>query len=79
MGKKNMSSAVNPRHYSDMEISPLEYILKNDIPWREANAIKYISRYKKKNGLEDLKKARWYLNNLINEMEMEQCIAQKKQ
>lgn len=34
-----------------------------------ANIIKYISRWNKKNGIEDLKKARWYLNHLISEME----------
>lgn len=34
-----------------------------------ANVIKYISRWNKKNGIEDLKKARWYLNHLISEME----------
>lgn len=34
-----------------------------------ANVIKYISRWNKKNGIEDLKKARWYLNHLITEME----------
>ena len=30
------------------------------------NIIKYISRWKKKNGLQDLEKAKWYLNHLIN-------------
>ena len=35
------------------------------------NVIKYICRWKKKNGLEDLKKARWYLNHLINHVEKE--------
>ena len=35
------------------------------------NIIKYVSRYKKKNGLEDLKKARWYLDYLINYFENE--------
>jgi len=33
------------------------------------NVIKYISRYRHKNGLEDLKKARWYLNKIISTME----------
>lgn len=33
------------------------------------NVIKYIWRWKYKNGLEDLKKARWYLDKLINEIE----------
>lgn len=36
-----------------------------------ANIIKYICRWHKKNGLEDLKKAQWYLNHLINKVEKE--------
>ena len=36
-----------------------------------ANIIKYICRWKKKNGLEDLKKAQWYLNHLIKHVEKE--------
>lgn len=35
------------------------------------NIIKYICRWKKKNGLEDLKKAQWYLNHLIKHLEEE--------
>ena len=35
------------------------------------NILKYICRWKKKNGLEDLKKAQWYLNHLINHVEKE--------
>jgi hypothetical protein len=31
-----------------------------------ANVIKYVYRWKKKNGLEDLRKAQWYLNKLIS-------------
>ena len=36
------------------------------------NVIKYMSRYQKKNGLEDLKKGRWYLNKLIEVKENEE-------
>ena len=35
------------------------------------NILKYICRWKKKNGLEDLKKAQWYLNRLIKNVEKE--------
>lgn len=35
------------------------------------NAFKYLWRHRQKNGVEDLKKARWYLNRLITEMEVE--------
>lgn len=37
-----------------------------------ANVLKYMCRWKKKNGIEDLKKARWYLNNLISYVETEE-------
>lgn len=36
------------------------------------NVIKYVSRYRHKNGVEDLKKARWYLDRIINSMEDKQ-------
>jgi hypothetical protein len=61
---------VGGDHYKAMEIQPLEYIVKNDIGYLEGNVIKYVSRYQAKNGLEDLKKAKHYLNILI-ELEVE--------
>jgi hypothetical protein len=39
--------------------------------WLEGNVIKYVTRYKDKNGVEDLKKAEWYLQRLIKEKENE--------
>ena len=38
-----------------------------------ANAIKYLWRFEKKNGLEDVKKAQWYINRLIQELEAKQA------
>ena len=64
-----MNKNIEPKHYTEMVISPLEYNVKNNIPWCEANAIKYISRWKSKNGVEDLKKAVWYINYLIEQEE----------
>jgi len=63
------TSAIEPSHYTAMNISPLTYIKANNLEWNVGNVIKYVSRYKAKNGLEDLKKARWYLNNLIEDLE----------
>jgi hypothetical protein len=40
--------------------------------WCEANILKYIFRYKYKNGMEDLKKCQWYLNRLISIVEKQQ-------
>lgn len=56
---------VNPKHYTDMAISPHEYNKANNISWNEAQVIKYVSRWEAKNGLEDLEKAKWYLDDLI--------------
>lgn len=61
-------SQVGGSHYRDMAVQPLEYIVKNGIPFLEGNVIKYVTRWTRKNGIEDLKKARHYLDMLI-EME----------
>lgn len=62
-----MKDSINPKHYTELAISPLEYIEANqgEFDWAIANVIKYVSRYKRKNGIEDLEKARWYLNHQI--------------
>ena len=61
-----MKNNVEPSHYTEMSISPHEYNKANNISWNEGQVIKYVSRWKAKNGLEDLLKAQWYLNDLIN-------------
>lgn len=52
-------------HYKDMKIQPVEFIHANNIPFFEANVIKYVCRWRNKNGVEDLKKAIHYLQLLI--------------
>ena len=52
-------------HYKKMPIQPIDFIYFNDIPFIEGNIIKYVLRHKQKNGLEDLKKAKHYLEILI--------------
>lgn len=59
---------IGGNHYKDMVVQPLEFIVKNEIPFLEGNVIKYVVRWTRKNGIEDLKKARHYLDLLI-EME----------
>ena len=56
---------VGGSHYKDMAIQPSEYIVKNGLGWFEGNVIKYISRFRAKNGIKDLEKARHYLDLLI--------------
>ena len=64
-----MADNINPAHYAEKVISPIEYIVANKMGFIEGNIIKYVSRYKEKNGVEDLKKARWYIDSLIGLME----------
>lgn len=56
---------IGGSHYKEMAIQPIEFIMKNNIGFMEGNAIKYISRWRSKGGIEDLKKARHYLDMLI--------------
>jgi hypothetical protein len=55
-------------HYSKYPIQPTEYIIKNNLNFCEGNVIKYVTRWKDKGGVEDLKKARHYLDMLIEEV-----------
>lgn len=57
------------RHYLELPIQPVEFIHKNEIPYIEGNVIKYVTRWREKGGLQDLHKAKHYINLLI---EMEQ-------
>ena len=56
---------VGGNHYKDMPIQPVEFIHKNGIGFLEGNIIKYICRHSRKSGVEDLKKARHYVDLLI--------------
>jgi hypothetical protein len=48
---------VGGDHYLTMAIQPKDYILANGIPWAEACAIAYLSRWREKGGIQDLEKA----------------------
>jgi len=56
---------VGGNHYNTMKIQPIEFIYENNIPYMEANVIKYVCRHKSKNGLQDLEKAKHYIDLLI--------------
>lgn len=74
--KKTLDDKVNhPSHYTygDMEIIDfIEQVTKDykpELAFAIGNAIKYISRANRKNGKEDLDKARWYLNRAFEKWE----------
>ncbi len=56
---------MNPDYY-DLPITPIDFIVANNLPFIEGCIIKYISRWKSKNGVEDLLKAKTYLEKLIS-------------
>ena len=66
----NPDNIKDPKHYSRWKIEPVQFMMENEIPYVEGNVIKYIMRWRYKEGLEDLHKAQEYLNILIkNELE----------
>lgn len=71
-----MDNVNHPKHYktkNGLETIDVIDAFTEDLTGFEAtrtgNILKYVCRWKKKNGLEDLKKARWYLNDLIAKLE----------
>lgn len=52
-------------HYKKLAIQPVEYIHANKIGYFEGNVIKYVSRWRSKNGIKDLEKAKHYIELLI--------------
>ena len=71
----NVDMVNHPSHYTQGGIECIDCI-KSAIVGKvgieafcAGNAIKYLFRYKKKNGIEDVKKARWYIDRLIKELE----------
>lgn len=58
-------SQVAGSHYRDMKIQPAEFLHVNNIPYIEGCVIKYLCRWRNKNGLQDLEKAKHYIELLI--------------
>jgi hypothetical protein len=59
------NNPISPPHYQQGRIQVLDFITDQRFTYLEGNIVKYICRYKTKNGLEDLEKAQYYLNELI--------------
>ncbi|EAG5230693.1 DUF3310 domain-containing protein [Listeria monocytogenes] len=74
MKNDNTDNVNNPAHYKAGGVETLDYIkakVKDYQSYVTGNILKYVSRYEHKNGIEDLKKAQFYLNDLIEWMESE--------
>jgi hypothetical protein len=66
---KKLKDITQQPHYTCFPIQPISYIVENGLDFLEGNVIKYVSRYKHKNGLEDLRKAKHYIEMLIQREE----------
>ena len=55
-----------PAHYNQGGIEPIDYIVANKLTYCEGNVVKYISRWRHKGGVEDLKKAKQYIDFIID-------------
>ena len=75
MSNKDMFDKAFPQdkqiggsHYKDLHIQPYEFISKNDLSFFQGNVIKYVCRYKNKNGIQDLEKIIHYCELEIKKM-----------
>ena len=71
-------SQVGGNHYKSFKIQPVEFIHINGLGYIAGNIIKYVCRYKVKNGIEDLRKARHYIDMLIESELKEQAFARNR-
>jgi hypothetical protein len=63
---KSLKKQIGGNHYKKYKIQPIEFIVKNNIGFCEANIIKYVLRFKEKGGVNDLLKAQHYIELLID-------------
>lgn len=60
-----LDAQVGGDHYRSLSIQPVEYIHANGIGFIEGSVIKYVTRWRAKGGLDDLRKAQHFLDLLI--------------
>ena len=56
---------TGPGHYKDKPMQPWDFIVANNLGYLEGNVVKYVSRWRQKGGVEDLRKAKHYIEKLI--------------
>lgn len=66
MNKQVINDKTKPSYYGT-GLDVIDFCQKNNLDFMQGNVIKYVTRYKEKNGLEDLLKARKYIDRIIKE------------
>lgn len=69
----HFDTQVGGDHYKKMPIQPLEFIAKNGLDFFQGCVLKYILRYKDKDGVQDLKKARHFIDMMIEMTEQNEA------
>lgn len=68
-----MTNVDHPSHYQSgngVEVIDVIDAFTDVVAFDLGNVIKYVCRWKNKNGIEDLKKAKWYLEHAIAKLEV---------
>ena len=73
-----LNKQVGGQHYKDQAIQPIQYIHANKLGFCEGNVIKYVTRWRNKNGIADLEKAKHYIELLIELESKNADLAQKE-
>ena len=55
----------SPKHYTQGQMEVITAIEGLGLDYHQGNILKYVSRYRYKNGIEDLRKAKWYIDRLL--------------
>ena len=66
---KSTDHQVAGNHYRKLKIQPIEYILANELGFCEGSIVKYISRWRDKGGVDDLRKVKHFCDFLIENEE----------
>ena len=67
---------VSGTHYKTLAIQPVEFVMVNQMGFCEGNVVKYVTRWREKGGIEDLRKARHYLQFIEESTEYMEMLAQ---
>lgn len=67
----HMKKAISPDHYKGKTLEVIDVIEDFDLDLHQGSVVQYVIRFKKKDGLQDLKKAKWYIERMIQKWEKE--------
>ena len=75
----NKKDNIKPDHYGEGKIDVIDFCQVNNLDFMQGNVIKYITRYRKKNGLEDIRNAVESINRILaNEYPEYKAIVRRK-